>query len=301
MIHEFALDPGLLNNWEQFRYLIEKFGVCQGRLIARYPKRWKAMVYDGLSALGEIERKRIEVWLQHIDDRMQPRTPHWDKSMSWLPNAEDEHDRQPFHAIISHTNPHAHDRILTYADLNEDSPLWSIAREKVVTRKASILAAAVSPLLRIAKSIIFVDPHFDPYKPRVRNTLGAFLKASLTGRTGSAPARVEFHTAYKPEITDFVGECYRQLPQRIPIDMLLRIVRWQERAGGDGLHNRYILTERGGVRLAWGLDEGSPAHTDDLSLLDHGLYNTRWCQYCSDQPAFDFIDEFLINGTRILT
>jgi hypothetical protein len=70
MIHEYAVDPALLNNWERFRYLTEKFGVCRGRLISRFPKRWKAMVYDGLSSVGEIERKKIEIYLQRIDEKM---------------------------------------------------------------------------------------------------------------------------------------------------------------------------------------------------------------------------------------
>jgi hypothetical protein len=91
MIHEFALEPGLLSSWERFRYLTEKFGVCHGRLISRYPKRWKAMVYEALTGCSEIERKKIEVKLQHIDDRMIARTNEWSSKHDWLTNAEHEH------------------------------------------------------------------------------------------------------------------------------------------------------------------------------------------------------------------
>lgn len=300
MIHEFALDPVLLGNWERFRYLTEKFGVCQGRLISRYPKRWKAMVYTAASGVSDVERKRIEVRLKGIDEKMLARTHQWDDSQNWLLNAECEHGRQPFHAIIAHANPQGHDWVLPCDDLDEATPLWATERERIVTRDAAGLAAAVSPLIRAAKSVIFIDPHFDPYKARVRNTLKAFLEACLAGRVGLALERAEFHTAFKTEIGDFAGECLRQLPQRIPVGISLRIVRWRERAGGEGLHNRYILTERGGVRLAWGLDEGSPAQTDDISLLEPALYDTRLAQYCSEQPAFDFVDDLVVVGTRVL-
>lgn len=300
MLHEFALDPGLLSNWERFRYLTEKFGVCQGRLISRYPKRWKAMVYEALNGVGEIERKRIEVKLQGIDDKMLARANQWDNNQHWLPNAEREHGTSPFHAIISNENPNAHGHVLAYDDLDENAPLWSIEREIVVAREASLLAAAVAPLLRTAKCVIFIDPHFDPYKPRVRNTIKTFLEACLVGRAGQNLERVEFHTAFKPEIVDFAGECQRQLPQRIPVDISLKVIRWRERAGGDGLHNRYILTERGGVRLAWGLDEGTQTQTDDISLLEPGVYGVRWAQYCGNQPAFDFVDDLVVVGTRVL-
>jgi hypothetical protein len=60
MLHEYALEPALLDNWKDFRYFTEKFCVSRGRMIARYPKRWKRLVYESLSNCGEIERKRIE-------------------------------------------------------------------------------------------------------------------------------------------------------------------------------------------------------------------------------------------------
>jgi hypothetical protein len=207
MIHEFAVDPALLNNWERFRYLTEKFGVCQGRLISRFPQRWKAMVYDGLNSVGEIERKKIVECLLRIDEKMQVRAHPaiWDNGRSWLPNAEDEHARQPFHAIVAGANTRNHDRVLAYDDLSEDTPLWAVPREKVVSREATSLASAVAPILRIAKSVILVDPYFDPYKPRARNALAAFLKACLGGRIDRNLPRVEFHTAFKKRFRIFLG------------------------------------------------------------------------------------------------
>jgi hypothetical protein len=74
----YCLEPSLLNNWKDFRYFTEKFGASQGRLISRYPKRWKKLVYDSLSNCGEVERKRIEEGLQRIDDRLIPRQGTWD-------------------------------------------------------------------------------------------------------------------------------------------------------------------------------------------------------------------------------
>ena len=46
MLKEFALEPEALASWESFRYLIEKFGVSKGRVISRFPKQWKRLVYE---------------------------------------------------------------------------------------------------------------------------------------------------------------------------------------------------------------------------------------------------------------
>lgn len=298
MIHVYALEPGLLNTWERFRYLTEHFGVSNGRLISRYPRRWTAMVYDALGLCTEIERKKIEVGLQEIDRKMLRRQHEWAQNIDWLANAESEHARRPFHAIVAQANPRGGAHVLTADDLSENTPLWRVERERVIVREAEALASAVASLVSIAKTIIFIDPNFSPYRPKARNTLKAFLNAAVTGRAdGTAIERVEFHVAHKAEMADFMAECQRQLPQRIPLGLPVRIVRWKVKEGGEGFHNRYILTDRGGIRLAWGLDEGAPAQTDDLSLLDEALFQTRWAQYCGATPAFDLNDEIIVVGT----
>lgn len=296
MIYEFALEPTLLNSWERFRYLTERFGVAQGRLISRYPKRWKAMVYEALGTCSELEKKRIEERLIRLDDRMMSRSSEWQPGRDWLSNAEDEHIKRPFHAIVAGANPRAKPEVLLADQLDEKTPTWSVNREIVVARQAADLANALSPLLSLARDIIFVDPHFSPYNNRARSTLREFLVRARSRQSGVQLQRVEFHTAFKDGV-DFDGECQRQLPQRIPAGMTLRIVRLRERDGGEGLHNRYILTDRGGVRLAWGLDEGAAAQTDDLSLLEDALFRSRWDQYCGAKLAFDIAGEITIAGT----
>ncbi len=296
MVHEFALEPTLLNSWERFRYLTEKFGVSQGRLISRYPRLWKRLVYEGLEAGSEIDRKRIEERLSRLDDRMMTRVHEWDAARDWLSNAETEHGKRPFHAIVAGANPRGNAAILMADDLDELAPRWNVGRGIAVPRQAADLANALSPLLRIARSIVFVDPYFDPHKAKARTTLAEFLARAWARKNGILIERVEFHTRFDEHNAGFDAECRRQLPQRIPTGINVRIVRWRERVGGEGLHNRYVLTDRGGVSLAWGLDEGAPAQTDDLSLLEDALYRTRWEQYCGANPAFELAAEMMIKG-----
>lgn len=70
----------------------------------------------------------------------------------------------------------------------------------------------------------------------------------------------------------------------------------EEMADADGLHNRYVLTDRGGVNLGWGLDVGKPGQTDDLSLMAVKVYQHRWEQYCGANPIFTKTDIFIIDG-----
>jgi len=298
MIYEYALEPILLNNWKDFRYFTEKFGVPNCRLISRYPKRWKKMVYDNLKTCGEIERKRIEENLRLIDERMLKRQHEWDNHQDWLSNAEGEHICRPFRAILAKTNPNHLDFVLEGDNIDETHPLWNVCTSRIVQRDAIGMAACVAPLLRISKDILFIDPHFGPENLRHRRPFEAFLAAAVQGRPGVPLMKVEVHLGDNAPSDFFKETCKQRLPQIIPKEIKVRFIRWHGREGGERFHNRYILTERGGVSFGVGLDDGPPGETDEIKFLDIDTFQYRWRQYSNTEPAFDFIDELVIEGKR---
>jgi hypothetical protein len=296
MIHEYALEPSLLSNWDQFRYFIGQFGLSQGRLISRYPKRWKRMVYEALEGCSDIKKHAMVERMTSIDDLMMKRTQEWSAEADWLSNAEAEHGKRPFHAIVAVENPRGNSSVLAADDLDDKTPLWAVERERVIDRQADAMADAIAPLLAFGPVLIFIDPYFDPFKQSATRAIKTLLEKAF-GQVAETPiVRIEIHTRFdedkSPEVNDFAAKFREVILNRVvPTGVLVSIKRWQERAGGEGLHNRYILTERGGVRFAWGLDEGDPTQTDDISLLDHKVFQQRWNQYCGEQPAFDLIDK----------
>jgi hypothetical protein len=69
---------------------------------------------------------------------------------------------------------------------------------------------------------------------------------------------------------------------------------WPER-----LHDRFVLTDRGGVLSTYGWDSGEPGQTSEVSLLDEDSYLLRWKQYQRENAAFDLVGEpFLIKSCR---
>ena len=61
--------------------------------------------------------------------------------------------------------------------------------------------------------------------------------------------------------------------------------RLRQKQGGERLHNRYVLSDLGGVSFGYGLDEGDEGETDDITLMDLEQYEARWSQYSGDPPA----------------
>ena len=146
----YALEPELVATWtdrRDCRYFKESFGVGQGRLVSRYPKRWKKLVWNASVGAGEFERKRLEVLLDHLSEQMLRRKNHnWDSdSGGWIENAEQEHQRCPFHRNFARTNPKNQPQVLTESDLDLGEPtLWAVRDMLVVVRKAKEMADAVT-------------------------------------------------------------------------------------------------------------------------------------------------------------
>jgi hypothetical protein len=99
MIKEYALDPHMEYNADKLRYYAEKFSLEQGRLIARFPKRWSKRLRENLqSRLPEVARKRAEFFLSRLEERIYDGKRPYNDEIDWLMNAENDHGRVPSQA-----------------------------------------------------------------------------------------------------------------------------------------------------------------------------------------------------------
>ena len=311
MLREYALDPDVLTNWNDFRYFIEKFGIPEGRLISKYPKKWKYLVYLSLAKNTKYPKSaEIEINLKEEIDRIDPniiapvrKNYFWDHNKSWLISAVEEHKRKAFHAIISNERHDECRELLVAEFLNEKHELWKTQRELCIARDNTELANALSLFLQISKDVVFVDKHFRPGRNEFIYPFQHYLKELFVCEYKRKKINVKIFTGYDPKHDHvwFYKACDEHFSCIIPQGLSVRICRIifsDDDVKSDDMHNRYILSERGGVRFAWGLDSGKPNKNDDVSFLDENVYQKRWSQYCSGNNAYDIIDYYVINGKK---
>jgi len=292
MIYEFAVDPEALNNWRTFIYVIEKFGVSKGRLISRFPKRWERAVLDSYKENSVVNKSKIIEILSKVKELYYYSGRVYDTNKKWIDNAIEQHNLTNFRAILTSMNIENNSDVLNIDEFDESNEKFKISTGMKVKRKAKDMGDCIGSLLNISKEIIFVDPHFAPdaTHSRFTNPLKEFLKYIDINKY----VRVEYHIKQKANIEYFENCCQENISHLLPERIQLKFVRWQDKGLTESLHARYILTDRGGVSVENGLDEGQGEDTTDINLLDDALYKQRWEQYQKETSPFKFVDEIVI-------
>jgi len=152
------------------------------------------------------------------------------------------------------------------------------------------MAQLVSPILSNCLELYFIDPHFGPENPRHRRPLEAFLNEMAVNRCGKPlPNCIEIHTSNKADSAFFKDTCQEKLPQLIPSGYRVRLKRWAERPSGEKFHQRFILTDIGGVEVDPGLDDGKEGESFKVMLLKRKMFEKHWADHIA-APAFDLAE-----------
>jgi hypothetical protein len=290
MIYEYALEPEMVATWgnpRDLRFFIRAFGPDQGRIVSRYPKKWVKKVWESAPNISDMERKRLEEFLARIKDSMIKRKACcWnDSEKSWLKNVLNEHHRYPFRAIIIKSDTKKQPPILTEEMLSIPPCLtWDSPHGITISRDAKEMATAVQMMLSCCRWVKFIDPHISPGTKRYRISLCAFLNILAAARPVGPPEAIEIHTKQHEGTENFLRNAYREI---IPPGLTLTVYQWKKRIAGPKLHNRYILTDIGGVSFHHGLDTGEDGETDDISRLDSAQYQRHCKQYDKASTAFE--------------
>ena len=299
MIKEIAIDPELFCRWEHYLALRHEFAVEKGRLISGFPKKWKKLVREasevmereGTLASGKAEN--IRNWLAASPGTEDPRfmasacAYNWEKE--WHLNAEDHATH--FCAVLSHRNIDVPNALLA----DEDRTYLLDHRfagmpQMTVGRNKKALVDCVWPLVRVSKRLRIVEPNFNPNRQRFLATLEELLDRLHSG--GSSIREIELHVRNPDDCKRDETPSFTRSELKHKVLPLLRtgyrITTFLWSTGREKLHPRYLLTDRGGVKIDWGWDEGElPSETTAVDLLSAVRWEQEWNRYCLGNPDFD--------------
>jgi hypothetical protein len=119
--------------------------------------------------------------------------------------------------------------------------------------------------------------------------LEAFLSILGNDRPLGPPEQIEIHALFEKgdATTDYLQRKFKLI---IPSGQTVTLYRWIEKPGGHDFHNRYILTDIGGVSLQHGLDAGAAGQIDDINRLEREQYEYHCSNYDFKSTTFDLAE-----------
>ncbi len=304
MIHEYALDPDIVNDWQVFKYIIDQCGMPNGRLISNFPSDWPKVAIHLCQIQGP-KRTAVVERLRGLKHKLGSTKRIYDNEQPWIDNAVTQCNFKPFHAIIARQNPNKIEHVLVADEIEENTPLWKVNRGAVILRTAEDIARCALSLIDNSKDVLFIDPHIDfvdkdgKENDRFYKTIKLLIEQTFQNKW---PRRLELHLKHKQDRQNdndsWRGLCVAKLAPLIPKTFKMKVFAWKRKWDGDDMHARYILTERGGIKYDAGLDEGWVGKTTDVDLMDGEPYKKRWHDFQERTAALKPAIRFDVEGIR---
>ncbi|MEX2347741.1 MAG: hypothetical protein WD511_00860 [Balneolaceae bacterium] len=321
MIREVAIEPELIIEWSKKdnrrEYkpfdLRNKYGFGSPTRMSRYPKKWRRLIGDLIADIEDpLQQKRIEELAKAVIENSIKRFGYfWNSTKSWYDNVQEEHNRLPFEAILCRANFKAIEQAISlqdFIDENEEKlSLLKISPGITPLRNSENLVKNIKPWLLHCKKILIIDPFFDPNRKSFSEPLKKLIDDVLIyGGRDSYPFLeiVRKHDAMAPSIEHLKSGFEEYIIDDLPEGFEIYFTVLEEIQAGEKLHNRYILSEIGGVKIEPGFDtqdDPNGAQTYDINLLSEVQYLKRWEQYYLSNNTFELKHNQLIITNQGIT
>jgi hypothetical protein len=148
-------------------------------------------------------------------------------------------------------------------------------------------------MLRSASTVLFVDAYYDPFNARYQNTVRECLKVLHSANPRAICEIHHLDLSRSPSAEVIEREARAKFSTVIPQGMTVTVYRWRKKNGGADFHARYLLTDRGGIRVDAGFSaEGSDQKTD-MSLMNLDLAQQKREAFSRDAQVYDLIEPVL--------
>ena len=152
----------------------------------------------------------------------------------------------------------------------------------------------MSPLLKYTKKILFVDPYFDIKELRYRETLEASLAIIAEHHASGVQCEIHFRDDDDtPSAIFSVNSAAGWLPASIPNGLSVLLFGWKVKVDGDIFHDRYLLTDRGGMSLGAGFPSVSSDEKVNLSLLEPEFCQEKLAKFERNSTVYKLVEPIL--------
>jgi hypothetical protein len=294
MIHEYFIEPDLIYKWasdyKETRFFLDSIGVGSPRLMSSFPESKPSRLTHQLlknipKEMPEVARLRVDEFATALKSEAIKRKINIDLPENWIDAAEAQCEMLPPDVVVAAVSNKQIKCWVSEREAYRRDAIFDHPHQLSPVRTAAGLTDAVCNLLRYSKKIIIVDPYL--YKKSGIETVVAFINASVGRRIQDGAITFQLIFDDSKSNPGFIVGQVAEAARKNSVG--IEVLAVKEKNRGEKLHNRYVLTELGGVSFGVGTDAGEEYHSDDVFLLDRKLYEKRMAQYF-DAAAFDVVN-----------
>lgn len=272
MIKVFTLDPSSIRTIDDIFAILGHFGIEKYRLLWKFPTRWNFLLKENLkSKFKTKERKKAYLLLEKLSDfiiEVPSDLVPYEESINlegWIIKADELYSIHKHNGILSNKNPNSKPYIKSIDEM-ENWEEFDTSTCSRVKRVGSEMSNCAAPLLYGSRQIHFVDPYFQMLGDKHLRPLKVFLKQVFGILRNHNNVELYYHTGDSVIGGNIELKLKPIFERLLPISTTIKIVRWPD----NSLHNRFILTDIGGVSFGIGLDDwdnGNHIEFDDISPI----------------------------------
>lgn len=289
MFKEFAIDPtAIVSSYRDLVYVLEKFGMHQGRLISEFPGNWRKSCFETAHEKhqGKVELSRIIECLSQLRNRKdiflsKGRAGDY-HGQKWIEAALHAHQKEPFDFIVSE-HAQVDPLVIALNEFDGSNPCLADNRQWTIRRDALSIAGVVGSFAKFSSKLKIIDPHFDVGASRYRRPFEEILQSAC-----NASSVIDIFRSDRKGPADLCPAMNRIALMANQKGISIRLFL---RPAGT-MHNRYVMTDRGGVTFSTGLDDddfGIGTSHDDVTLLDPLIRMAKWNEYDDQVPVAEWL------------
>jgi len=178
MWQEYAVEPSALSDFMHLKYVVEKFGYSQGRILSQFPSDWVRQVYEAIGEMPDVRRKTATVLLQRLKaEGLAGFGREYQPNQTWVNNAFREHSSRPFRTLVS-TNSQM--GCVAVEDITDENLAVPLAVRVIATSEN--LCAPMEFLLLNESELVIIDPYWRFGRPKCKAVLERMLSIAKRGK-----------------------------------------------------------------------------------------------------------------------
>lgn len=286
----YAIEPTVFKTANELRSYLRSFGPMTGRYIEKCPKAWIFDVIKQFENFGELEQKRVRSCLERalecsaiVDIK---KRDWWNSHKSWKDNASMARDQKTLgYEYIVQNNE----------EVSDGSDDLSPTSEERIAAIPSEYRRVCEIFSRISSELYFIDPYLKIDVKSVKEVVTALLEELYLGKTKEITFITRGSEIFKDRDQETIIKVFKgiilDIAKKVNLKKGTRIKFLFVDDSEERMHGRYLLSNKGGIRLDQGFQSLSHPRKVDVGPVGKKNYEDLYSTYVDNNNNFKIMGE----------